>query len=262
MAGEFSELDVKKTIDTISEFLIKGKVPGKNPRVYILGGQPGAGKTALQNVLLKKEHYNAIVINGDEYRKFIPYHDEMRELTGDRYAYYTQKFANRITEGLIERLGNQAYNLIIEGTLRNKEVALSTSRMLQNKGYMSELSVLAVNKEISYYSTKLRAELLQELGEVGRMTPTDNHNEVVRKLPENVSAIYKTQTFDNITVYNRHGKCLYNMEETPEINPGFVVEDRLNSVSLEEEQEIYHIRQSIFHIEKSRGMFLNFELEP
>lgn len=262
MTGDFSHIDVEKTINAISGFLTQGKVPGKAPQAYILGGQPGAGKTALQNILLKKEQYNAIVINGDEYRKFIPHHDEMRKLTGERYAYYTQKFANSVTEGLIEKLGNQSYNLIIEGTLRNKEVALSTSRMLQNKGYMSELSVLAVNKEISYYSTKLRAELLQELGEVGRMTLTDNHNEVVRKLPENVSDIYKSQTFDNITVYDRHGKCLYDMEDTPEINPGFVVEDKLNSISLEEEQEIYHIRQSIFHIEKSRGLLLNFELEP
>lgn len=74
IVGEFSEQDVNKTIHKIFDSLKKEKLTVKQPQAYILGGQPGAGKTFLQDELLKKLGENAIAINGDEYRKFIPNH--------------------------------------------------------------------------------------------------------------------------------------------------------------------------------------------
>lgn len=245
MAGEFSEADVKKAVDAVFRYAVQEKTPAAHPKAYILGGQPGAGKTNLQKELLRKCGYNAIIINGDEYRKLIPDHEQVARMPESKYAPITQKFANQVVEGMIEKAGNMSYNLIIEGTLRHKQTALQTCSELQEKGYLTELSVLAVNREVSYYSTKLRTEKLRELGGTARTTATDSHNEVVKKLPRNVSEIYQSRVFDNITVYGREGERLYCLQDTPDADPGYIVQDRLYGKTLEDAQKIHHIKQSI-----------------
>lgn len=248
MTGEFSETDVKRAVDEAFKYAVQGKTPAAQPKAYILGGQPGAGKTELQKHLIRKCGQNAVVINGDEYRKYIPGHEEIARMPEGRYAPITQKFANRVTEGMIEKASSMSYNLIIEGTLRNKETALNTCRLLQEKGYITELSVLAVNREISYYSTKLRAEKLRKREEPVRTIATDNHNEVVKKLPRNVSEIYQSRAFDNIMVYGRGGECLYCQQDTPDVNPGYIVQDKLYGKTPDDAQKVHHIKQSISRI--------------
>lgn len=245
MTGEFSKNDVAKIARSIFRSQIEGRIPSKNPKAYILGGQPGAGKTSMQDMFRLQNADQIIVINGDEYRKRMPGHSEIKKLPGDEYARITQKFANSITESLIDKASSMSYNLIIEGTLRNQDTALHTCRLLKERGYLCELSVLAVNREVSYYSTKQREIMLRREGEVGRRTVTDNHNEVVRNLPRNVSRIYKSREFDNIKIYDRKGNCLYDMEKTPEADPGYIVQNKLYGKTLEDVQEIHHIRQSI-----------------
>lgn len=259
IAGEFSEQDVNKTIHKLFRSLKKEKVPVKQPYAYILGGQPGAGKTALQKKLFKQCGKNTIAINGDEYRKFIPNHKAVMKFPENQYASLTQRFANQVVEGLIDKASSMSYNLIIEGTLRNQSPALSTSQLLKERGYICELSVLAVNREVSYYSTKLRTEKLKELGAPGRMTATDNHTEAVRNLPKNVSDLYKKHAFDNITVYDRQGKCLYNFQETPEMNPGYIVQEKLYENTPEVDQDVHKIKRDIFQIKNNHMRFPQIE---
>ncbi|WP_177386741.1 zeta toxin family protein [Campylobacteraceae bacterium] len=46
---------------------------------------------------------NAIVINGDDYRKFHPNFDEIQKNEGRLSAKFTQEFASKITERLIQK---------------------------------------------------------------------------------------------------------------------------------------------------------------
>ena len=49
--------------------LTRSHKPANSPYAYLLGGQSGAGKTLLHEILKEKSGTNTIVINGDEYRK-------------------------------------------------------------------------------------------------------------------------------------------------------------------------------------------------
>lgn len=46
--------------------------PQQNPKGFVLGGQPGAGKSILIEKIKKELNSNVIVINGDDYRKYHP----------------------------------------------------------------------------------------------------------------------------------------------------------------------------------------------
>ena len=179
------------------------------PKAFILGGQPGAGKTSLQ-YLIQKQDRNVIVINADAYRKFHPYFFEIQRKYGTDSPKYTQPFINQVTEQLIDELSTESYNLIIEGTLRTATVPLNTCRALKDKGYRVELHVIAVKRAISYESTLLRYELAIQQGEIPRATAKAHHDMVADTIADNLDIICRSKTFDDIRLFDREGKCLYS----------------------------------------------------
>ena len=110
-----------------------GCVPVKrsSPTAYLLGGQSGAGKTALHAILRESLDNNAVVINGDAYRKFHPHFEELEHEYGKESVEHTAAWAGRMTEALIEYFSSLGYNLVIEGTLRTYQVPLATATLLR-----------------------------------------------------------------------------------------------------------------------------------
>ena len=147
---QYTDYQYSGKYNLIKNILIHNKISVVKPVAFILGGQPGAGKTILQNYILKSNK-NCIVINADAFREFHPYYSEIQSAFGDDSPKYTQPFINRVTEQLISELSEEKYNLIIEGTLRTAETPINTCQMLKDKGYRVELHVIAVKKEISFY---------------------------------------------------------------------------------------------------------------
>ena len=180
----------------------------RNPKAFILGGQPGAGKTSLQ-YLIQKQDRNVVVINADAYRKFHPYFFEIQRKYGNDSPKYTQPFINQVTEQLIDELSAEKYNLIIEGTLRTAAVPLNTCRALKAKGYRVELHVIAVKRVISYESTLLRYEVALMQGEIPRATAKEHHDMVADAIAHNLDNIEKAGAFDAVKLFDRSGDCLY-----------------------------------------------------
>ena len=129
-----------------------------------------------------------------------------------------------MTEAIIDKLSSAGYNLIIEGTLRTKEVPESTCRTLKERGYDVTLAVLLVRPEVSYLSTIKRYELMKRFGNCNpRMTPKVHHDKVVTALPKNLHAVYKDKIFDNIQIYNRNENLLYDAKRTPRKDPSEII---------------------------------------
>jgi len=214
----FTSEVVDKRIKEIIKDECYGKSPVKYPKAILLGGQPASGKTTIQNKEDAKNP-NILIINGDEYRKYHSNFTEIQKKYGTESVHHTQPFANAVVEGLIDRLSDEKYHLIIEGTLRNIETQLNTCKMLKEKGYVVELHVMAVNKEHSWQGTINRYNAMKELGQTPRATPKSSHDETVDKLPTNVSIAYTSNLFSRITLVTREGFYLYDSDETPDLNP-------------------------------------------
>ncbi|MCL2046697.1 MAG: zeta toxin family protein [Oscillospiraceae bacterium] len=206
--------------------IIKGRKQVSEPYAIILGGQPGSGKTTLHERARQKNR-NIIIINGDEYRQFHPNFIALNDIYGKESATYSQPFANSVVERLINELSDAKYNLVIEGTLRTTEVPLNTCRILKNKGYTVELSVMAVDKEQSWQGTLDRYNDMDARGMTPRATPKEHHDLVVAALPDNISELYLSGEFDQITLYSRELDCLYNSIETPGTNPNEILKAAL-----------------------------------
>ena len=192
----FTEKEFEEIYNFIKSKLIIDKEVSNEQIVYVLGGQPGAGKSTLTSRIEEKMRNNIIAINGDDFRSYHPNYKNLVKAYGDDSVLYTQKFSNAITEKLIEDLGNKKYNLIVEGTLRTSEVPLKTSRLLHDKGYNTNLSIVCVKPEFSYLGTLERYQKMKENGLIARATPKESHDNVVANFAENLSKIYSEKEFD------------------------------------------------------------------
>ena len=184
--------------------LTLGKQPVFAPVTYVLGGQPGAGKTGLQNIMRKKCKGNLVILNGDEFRELHPDFERLQKKYCKDSVDYTGKFSGQMTEALIAKLKEEKYNVLVEGTLRTAEVPLKTCREFKAAGYNVVLGVIAVKPQISYLSTILRYE---------------------KNIPDNLQQIFESKLFDNILIYNRDDVCLYDMSKTPTISPSTIIQE-------------------------------------
>lgn len=204
-------------------------------KAFLLGGQPGAGKSGLTNIL-EQENNNLIVINGDDFRKEHPHFIELQKMYGKESVEYTKTFAGKMTEALISKLSDEGYNLVIEGTLRTSETPLKTQQELSKKGYQVEMAVIQVRPEVSYLGTLTRYEEMIKLGLQPRATLKKDHQVVVDNIANNLSKLYNTKVFSNIRIYNRENECLYSMKETPNIDPGTLISKEFQRILSEDEK--------------------------
>lgn len=182
------------------------------PRAYLLGGQSGAGKTALHKIIRANHDGNIISINGDDYRKFHPRFSELQKTYGDEAVNYTAPWAGRMTEALVDALSTVGYNLIIEGTLRTAEVPTKTATLLRGRDYGVSLALMAVKPEISLVSCQIRYEEMRILGTTPRATDPAHHNKIIDQIVDNLAVLEESGLFDGVFLYNRAQELLFPRE--------------------------------------------------
>ena len=211
------ELRCKEQIASILENPLV--VPSDCPRAILLGGQSGAGKTTLHLVYKEQLEGNAIVINGDEYRKLHPNFAEIQERYGVEAPTHTAAWSGAMVEALIDAFSLQGYNLVVEGTLRTSEVPLKTATLLRERGYSVSLAIMAVKPEITLISCQIRYEMMRIAGTTPRAVDPEHHASIVKDIVSNLAALDGSGLFDRIELYSRAGACLLGAD-CPTGDPG------------------------------------------
>ncbi len=235
--AEFTSEEFDSELEIILALLRNRATPDQFPKGYVLGGQPGSGKTTLHGIIMDNVTNNISVINGDDFRRHHPNFRKLLEKYGKDWVDYTNAFSGKMTEAIISRLSQLHYNLIVEGTLRTTSVPISTCKLLKQQGYSVELCMMAVKPEISYSSTILRYEQMISRGLPARATPRDKHDGIVHSLAENLNQIDKLHLFDNITIYNREKQCLYDQRISRNRNPAAILDQVLTGFWSPEERD-------------------------
>ena len=93
------------------------------PKAYMIGGQPGAGKTRSTEKLEEQYNYNILKIDMDDYRKRHPNFKEINEVYGKEASLYTNKFAAEVRDAIMKRALDNKYNVIIDGTMKSHALA-------------------------------------------------------------------------------------------------------------------------------------------
>ena len=124
--------------------------PQSNPKVFLSGGLPGAGKTNLidkeKKMMEKDNHSKLFIANSDEMRPYHPRYAEALKLFGTEAGSAVHHDATIFSDKLIDYALNEKADFIIDSTLKNPKKTEEILSKLQNANYRIKVSMLTVNE--------------------------------------------------------------------------------------------------------------------
>eukprot|EP01032_Pedospumella_encystans_P019615 gene19615-22307_t len=187
-----------------------GTTPQDSPKVIILGGQPGAGKSGLLEA--SKQDFpgcNVVSINGDELRYYHPQYREIQKADERHFAELTDPHARQWTKQLFDRAIETRRNILFEGTMREAGPITQTMARLHASGYQIIARIIAVSEHDSVAGIFRRYEEQKAAKGFGRWSNIKAHNDAYVGVPVTVGRIEDQCFSDRVEVYNRRGGLLY-----------------------------------------------------
>ncbi|MDO4997340.1 MAG: zeta toxin family protein [Neisseria sp.] len=214
-------------------------VSSSTPKGFVLGGQPGAGKSNLTRLINTDLNGNLLVINGDEFRRYHPDFEEIQEKYGKDAPKYTAEFAGKMTGLIIEKALKEHYNISVEGTFRTAETPLKTLDDMRRHGYETSVYIQTTPSEISWQSTLDRYEQMKAAGEAPRYTDKAHHDLVVENLPKNADIVFSSGKADRFVVYSRES-LLFDSQTHQGKMPSKFIENELHRISNSPEYQAFN----------------------
>lgn len=196
---------------------LSGGVAQDRPIAYLLGGQPGSGKSKMEKALMRKlaERGGGVKIETDAFRERHPsYPDFMRD--DDRsMAVHTAADAGRWTEKSIEHVAARRVDMVVAGTMRQPDVVESTANQLREAGYRVEAHILAATDAESRLGILTRYQRDRIAYGSARYTVLDVHDKGYEGVTQTADAIDAGAFVDAVHVQNRDGVEIYQNHREP-----------------------------------------------
>lgn len=197
----------------IADRLFANLTPVDPPTVHFFGGQPGAGKSSMQNPIVdslrhQDGHESVAQVIGDEFRVYHPMYEKLLVQDDNDAAFYTDRDSAKWIEQSIDFVTNRQAHLVLEGTLRNPDVTLTTASLCKSRGYRAEMHVVATHEFISRTRIFRRYVAQIHLNGHGRYTLPESHKRAYDAIPASLEALAHSGQFLGITLYDANGKML------------------------------------------------------
>jgi predicted ABC-type ATPase len=270
---KLSKLAHDEIFDNILTEALQSSLSEQSPKIVILGGQPGSGKSSLFD-FAKIEIFNncnVVSINGDDYRMLHPYAHEIFSLDETKLADFTDPDVRVWTSRLLEECIKSRRNIILETTMRNREPLATTISKLNDIGYKVMLMIKVVHHQVSRINIVKRYETQRMKYKVSRWTPFEIHDQAYANLQKNSAFFSNSTPIDSITIFNRVDNILYS-NATNSINfhermNYKITNDPINYITYEQmrpfnSDDLTYISESIDYIQKAmynRGAIEQFK---
>ena len=226
MIDDFLE---KKEVDTIFRMVIFPEITkyvkqGSNNIAYIVGGQPGSGKSSFAQHLMQ-ENKDLVFINGDDLRIYHPKYVSYLEEDDRNAADKTQSICNYWIEKAIEKCIESGLSFIVEGTMRTDHAPLTTAMIAHESGYDVYGCVIATPYDLSIASINYRYNETKRIEGHARYTKKESHDEAYANLPKTLEKLIGSNLFSKFFVYKRldgsFEKHEFNLPDFEKILPLF-----------------------------------------
>lgn len=202
-------LDNKDYISTFLSILatfFDGKNPTKNPKLHLILGQTGSGKSNLTAKILR-ENENTVIIDSDKYKHYRPDAEMLAKKDPTLYGFLTGPDAYGHRDNVYDYAVDKKYNILIEiaPSMKNGLFNINIDDLIE-KGYTIDAHVLAVSKLNSALSVHERYEgqIEAELP-TPKLTDLARHNESFEALNNCVKDLQNNKKM-NMAVYKRAKK--------------------------------------------------------
>jgi UDP-N-acetylglucosamine kinase len=186
--------------------------PQAQPVVVFIGGQTGAGKTAVTSMVSRAfQHGDGYAnANMDFYTPYHPHYERLRqrdEATASAHVRHdTEAWWAKAQEHAI----SQRYNVVVESAMRSRAEFEDLMPQFRDSGYRVEVALLAVPESLSRLGI-----LYRYWGEVrdvghGRLIDPSIHDECYRGVVRGASALDQSGLADRVFVFRRNAQVVYS----------------------------------------------------
>ncbi|MBF0984937.1 MAG: zeta toxin family protein [Campylobacter sp.] len=157
--AKFNEQDVDQVVNDFWDKKVIATLKSvKNPRLSIIGGQPGAGKSNTIKDVAGNFNQNCISVNYDDFRKDHPNAAKIYALDdkdSGLYSQFTNEFMGRVGDKILNRAFDNGYNVILEKTLKSDNVKEYIDLAI-NKGYDIDMHIVTCERSLSMEAAERR----------------------------------------------------------------------------------------------------------
>lgn len=196
--------DIKNTIISVLSY---NKTPSANPLAIVVGGQSGAGKTALINYTAQMSTQREFVqIDNDFFRGFHPKSEEIKSLYPDFYTAATDQIGLGITSDVISYFKDNNFDIILHQTLKNNRIADDAITKFREAGYTVGVRAFAVP-----YTESKMSQIERCLGQIEKLgfcryVRKVDHDAAVEGLPGTVGYIEQSGKYDFLEIFKRNSQ--------------------------------------------------------
>jgi predicted ABC-type ATPase len=212
--------------DLVRPLLFEDLSASAAPELIMVGGQPGAGKTAatVQAVRDLMRHGAGVAyINGDELRPFHPQYAALVAADRSTAADKTGADVGLWVERAIREAAAGRFHAVIETTMRQPEVVRRTAEQFTAQGYGFEMRVVVVDPEASQLGIYERfATGLASPSALSRFTLSRYHADALAQMPKTLAAVVKLAKL--VRFVDRQGRELYSSRAS-KVSPVKALED-------------------------------------
>lgn len=181
-----------------------------NPKIIFTGGQAGAGKSNVTDLIKSQLKSDVAIIDSDIYRAYHPKSEEIQRKYPEIASNLTHQAGARIGNKVRDAALEKGTNILFDQTSRTPQgIKIIGERAAESKhNYTSELHVIATDKDTS----TMRVHQRYENGgghKGGRYVDSEFQTLSYNGVEDTIKEIEDTKAVDKIVVYDRYSKPIY-----------------------------------------------------
>ncbi len=222
--------------------------PAAAPRCYLLGGQPGAGKTGLRKAIeaaLGEE--KPLLVDPDELRIYHPgyvaFVEEDPLTAASRTHADAAAWADELRMAALER----GVNVIVDGTLRSPDWAVQMAVDAAERSYAVEVHAVAVPLEVSRQGVRGRLEasfaaqhdpaIPDDEKPLPRDVPDNIQLDAYNGLPASLEALSRSGLVARVRVARRDGTALADLHGEDDVDAAAKIDPNPFAEALRRERD-------------------------
>ena len=230
-----------RVYETILDAYARNRASLQFPRLAIIAGQPGAGKSTVTGIITESFGVAAepVIVNFDDLRNFHPAAQEIFQHHPFEMAVYTNEDTWVWTDQMLQHVRAEKNNVLYESTLRVANPVEVIIQAFQNEGYAVDLHALAVNAKLSIQGIYERFENQLDFAVAPRWTSIEFHDACYVAFPANVGHLESGSGLERVAVYKRNGSAVYlnaNTTTQPSGSEQAILAERARDWDLESKQ--------------------------
>ncbi|WP_334037789.1 zeta toxin family protein [Burkholderia gladioli] len=208
------DLVMQRAYARVEREALEGSREQAAPTAILLGGQPGAGKTALARQAMAElgARGGAVLVDADRMRENLPQYSQLLRQNPQHAADLTHVEAGRWSGRLTDAASEARRNLVIDGTMRNPESLRNLARRLNERGYTLEVRGVAMPGDVSLARAQMRTEREIATTGVGRVVNPQQHDQAYAGMVETVALLEREKAVNRIRIVDRHHREIYRNE--------------------------------------------------